>query len=170
VRAVFFVPTCKVDQRGYLSRGDFVTLHQSGHVLGSHSHCNRRLDGLSPGELREDLERSTELIASISNERPVFFAPPGGFCSHRIKLVAAENGYRFLRTMDWGYNRHLDLLNIQVLPMTGSMGGVFLRMGLAQESEFLVRTTFRMKNCLRSALRPRCYAGLRGMIFHRGTH
>ena len=170
VRAVFFVPTCKVDQRGHLSRGDLVTLHQSGHVLGSHSHGNGRLDALSLGELREDLERSTELIASIGNGRPVFFAPPGGFCSDRIKRVAAENGYRFLRTMDWGYNRHLDFMNIQVLPMTGSLGGISLRMGLAQKAEFLMRTTFLMKNCLRGALSPRHYASLRGMLFHRGTN
>ncbi len=50
----------------------------AGHELGNHTFHHTRLDTLSQGIIRDEVEQTNELIANITGRTPRVFRPPGG--------------------------------------------------------------------------------------------
>ena len=100
---IFFIITGRIGEPGYLSQTDLRTLLQLGHRFGSHTVTHRRICNLTDADLRLELERSRDTLQQLAGYDIEWFAPPGGFVNERCFDVAHLCGYRFVRTMRWGY-------------------------------------------------------------------
>jgi len=116
-RAIFFVPTAKLDRPGYLTRQQLREISQAGHTIGLHSHEHRRLDRMREPEVREQMRRSKEILGEMSGAPPVMFAPPGGFINPMVRAIALEAGVRVIRTMRWGYNEPAEMRALDCIPL-----------------------------------------------------
>ena len=115
--AIFFVPTAKVGRAGYVTESQMRELSQAGQKIGFHGHEHQRMDVLCEEDIRVQFEISSQLIQNATGTEPLFFAPPGGYFNQRLRSIALESGVRAIRTMHWGYNRHMDLSALQCIPL-----------------------------------------------------
>lgn len=145
IAGVFFVPTAKLGSRGRLSMSDVRKLAEHGNVIGSHGHTHERMDKLPPEQVAHELDVSSKIIADCVGKRPTFFAPPGGFINARVYECAFECGFRYVRTMRWGYNRDVASGTINVLPMDIFLSASFLRWGIGHRNEWLVTALYQVK-------------------------
>jgi peptidoglycan/xylan/chitin deacetylase (PgdA/CDA1 family) len=116
-QGIFFIPTAKLNQPGYLTNDRVQELAAAGHAIGFHSHEHRRLDLLPDEEIRRQIALSQKIVGDIIGARPLLFVPPGGFVDDRIRKAARDSGVRLMRTMRWGYNKKLDLMALETLPI-----------------------------------------------------
>lgn len=116
-RVVFFVPTSRLNQPGFLTEAQVRELAGAGHTIGLHSHNHQRLDVLPQDKIREEMVRSREILGGILGRKPVIFAPPGGFINAQVRAAAVEQGVRIIRSMRWGYNQKPDLLDMETVPI-----------------------------------------------------
>ena len=110
------------------------------------------------------MERSREAIQRITDQHPLHFAPPGGFYNDAVQRIAADLGYRYFRTMRWGYNRRFNATQMEVVPITGRWGNAFLISALRGKREWLLRTTHLSKAAIQRVLSPDAYDHLRGLV------
>ncbi|MGC4925915.1 polysaccharide deacetylase family protein [Streptomyces cyaneofuscatus] len=69
----------------------------AGHELGNHSWSHPFLPDLTPGQLREQLDRTGEELARVTGAAPAWFRPPYG--SLTPEVLAALDGYPTTLTM-----------------------------------------------------------------------
>ncbi len=117
MRGIFFVPTQRIGREGYLNREDVKNMSGAGHIFGLHGHQHRRLDLLSPGNLREDFARSCDLLETLTGGKPWIFAPVGGYGSDWVTATAQHFGVQTIRTMRWGLNHHPDPFALETVPI-----------------------------------------------------
>ena len=76
VKATFFVVGTEAEQNP-----DIVyRIYDYGHEVGNHFHSNERLKDIPFKEALSGIERTNEIIYSITGKRPKYFRPPGGKC------------------------------------------------------------------------------------------
>jgi peptidoglycan/xylan/chitin deacetylase (PgdA/CDA1 family) len=117
LRAVFFVPTAKLDRPDHLTRAQLRELAQAGQTIGCHSHEHKRMDILSAAEVRRQLDTAKKILEAETGAAPWIFAPPGGYANPTVRAAALEAGFRVIRTMRWGFNRKPDLTNLEAVPL-----------------------------------------------------
>lgn len=127
IRGVFFVPTLRIDRAAYLKSEDIRRMAGAGHVFGLHGHQHRRLDALSPADLREDFTRSIEFLTNLIGGRPWIFAPVGGYGSPRVTATAQAFGVQVIRTMRWGLNHTPNPLALETIPVSRDFDSSQLR-------------------------------------------
>ena len=116
-RAVFFVPTSKLNRPGYLTDAQTAQLATAGQLIGCHSHEHKRLDTLSPEEIRTQLQTACQELTRIIGQAPWIFAPPGGFITPQVQATAKSLGMEIIRTMKWGFNRKPDFSALETAPL-----------------------------------------------------
>ncbi len=62
-----------------------------GHGLGNHSWSHPFLFDLTPGQLREQIDRTTEELDRVAGTAPAWFRPPYGALSPEVLAVLAEH-------------------------------------------------------------------------------
>jgi peptidoglycan/xylan/chitin deacetylase (PgdA/CDA1 family) len=150
IQALFYISTARLNRDKYLKSEQVRLLWESGHTIGSHSHVHKRLDVEPREQVTQELELSAMAIQKIVGQRPVHFAPPGGFYNRSVQEIAQRIGYSFCRTMDWGYNRLFDSMRIEIVPMTNVLGTYFLKHALNGRLERILKLTHHMKNGFRN--------------------
>jgi peptidoglycan/xylan/chitin deacetylase (PgdA/CDA1 family) len=150
MRAIFYVPTATLDQAGYLTTSQLQTLAGDGHSIGSHSATHPRLTEVPAEQALLEMSGSAAFIEKVLGRRPLHFAPPGGLYNDTVQRLAQRAGYLSFRTMEWGYNRRLDPMRIEVVPMTERLGESFLKRALNCDSEWAFKLAFRMKRRFRT--------------------
>jgi peptidoglycan/xylan/chitin deacetylase (PgdA/CDA1 family) len=167
-RAVFFVPTAKLDRPGYLQSKQVAEMSRAGQTIGLHSHVHRRLDQLGDEDIRAQMQLSRQIIGELTGERPVFFAPPGGYVNRRVREIALESGIRVIRTMRWGYNRNPDFAALECVPLNRHCTEEEFRHVL----EFRRRsvTLYAAKEITKKVVPIRAYELLRGIVLGRSGH
>lgn len=93
-KATFFAVGRNVEAYPYFAR-DIV---QAGHELANHTYHHVRLTGLSAAAIKEELERTDDVIASVTGQDSRYFRPPGGRYSPQVLSVARGLG---LTTAFW---------------------------------------------------------------------
>jgi peptidoglycan/xylan/chitin deacetylase (PgdA/CDA1 family) len=151
LRGLFYLPTARLDTDGHLSTEQVVGLHAEGHTIGSHSHTHTRLDVLPEPEVERELETSRSRIQEILGEAPLHFAPPGGLYRPAVLTISEAVGFRFFRTMKWGFNQRLNAQEIQVVPMVTPWSNLFLRWALSGRNELTLKVAYGLKRALRVA-------------------
>ncbi|MDZ7771621.1 MAG: polysaccharide deacetylase family protein [Balneolaceae bacterium] len=88
----------------FLNWEQVAELQGMGHEIGSHSLRHRNLAGLSEGELREDLQRSREILLERTGEGGHFAFPYGRFhhFSERARRLVFETGHTSCATAEKG--------------------------------------------------------------------
>jgi len=161
-RGIFFVPTARLDREGYLSTAAAQEMSRLGQTIGLHSHEHRRLDTLGEEDIRVQMELSQEILGKIIGEKPVYFAPPGGFINRRVRDVALERGVKVIRTMHWGYNKKTDLAALDCVPINRFMS-------LAQFQQVLhfrrMAITYTLKQFTKRLIPAPTYEALRDLLF-----
>ena len=150
MQAIFYVPTARLDQGGCLTTRQLQTLASDGHTIGSHSDTHPRLTEVDAEEAFLEMKNSAAIIENLAARRALHFAPPGGIYNETVQRLAQRAGYLSFRTMDWGYNRRLDLMRMEVVPMTERWGESFLKRALSCNSDWAFKLAFRMKRGFRS--------------------
>jgi peptidoglycan/xylan/chitin deacetylase (PgdA/CDA1 family) len=163
-RAVFFVPTSKLDRPGYLASRQVAELSRAGQTIGAHSHEHRRLDWLGEEDIRVQMQLSHQIIENLVGAPPVFFAPVGGYFDRRVRDIALESGIRVIRTMRWGYNQIPDLAALQCIPLNRHFTDEEFRRVL----EFRRRSAlYAAKEITKKVIPSRTYQSLRAGMFSR---
>jgi peptidoglycan/xylan/chitin deacetylase (PgdA/CDA1 family) len=163
-RAVFFTPTAKLDRAGYLTSRQVSELNRAGQTIGLHSHEHRRLDWLAEEDIRVQMQLSHQIIGNLIGAPPVFFAPPGGYFSPRIRDIALESGIRVIRTTRWGYNTILDLTALQCIPVNRYFTDEEFRRVLALRRRSALYTA---KEITKKVIPIRSYQSLRNGVLAR---
>ncbi|ADG89468.1 polysaccharide deacetylase family protein [Thermobispora bispora] len=103
-RATFFVLGRMVDQdettRGYVRR-----MVSEGHEIGNHSWSHPALTGLSAGGVREELDRTQQVVMEVAGVRMRIMRPPYGATGQGVEKVTRDAGLAqilwTLDTFDW---------------------------------------------------------------------
>ncbi|MER6471942.1 polysaccharide deacetylase family protein [Streptomyces collinus] len=101
VRAMFFVcGECVVDNKELLAR-----MADEGHVVGNHTWTHPLLTSLDRGEIRSEMERTSDVIEDAYGERPQWFRAPYGAWNRAAFQLGAEMGMEPMAwtvdTTDW---------------------------------------------------------------------
>ena len=163
-RAIFFVPTVKLNRSGYLSTEQIQQISRARQTIGLHSHEHRRLDTLGEEDIRVQMELSQEILGKIIGEKPVYFAPPGGFINRRVRDVALERGVKVIRTMHWGYNKKKDLAALDCVPINRFMSHAHFQQALHFQS---MAVTYTLKQITKRLIPAPTYEALRDLLFRR---
>jgi len=163
-RGIFFVPTARLDREGYLSTAAAQEMSRLGQTIGLHSHEHRRLDTLGEEDIRVQMELSQEILGKIIGEKPVFFAPPGGYINQRVRDVALERGVKVIRTMHWGYNKKKNLAALDCVPINRFMSHAHFQQALHFQSMAL---TYTLKQITKRLIPAPTYEALRDLLFRR---
>ncbi len=97
----FFIPTNWIDRPGFLSKDQVRQLRHRGHLIGSHS-CShpQRISRCSWDQMRDEWQRSIDVLTGILLEPVRMASVPGGFYSRRVAEAAALSGIRTLFTSE----------------------------------------------------------------------
>ncbi|MFC9282652.1 polysaccharide deacetylase family protein [Streptomyces collinus] len=101
VRAMFFVcGECVVDNKELLAR-----MADEGHVVGNHTWTHPLLTSLDRGQIRSEMERTSDIIEDAYGERPQWFRAPYGAWNRAAFQLGAEMGMEPMAwtvdTTDW---------------------------------------------------------------------
>jgi peptidoglycan/xylan/chitin deacetylase (PgdA/CDA1 family) len=97
VRAIFFLVGEQVERNPSLA----AEIAAAGHTIASHGH--RHVNQLRRLDLREDLRRAHDAIASATGAEPRLYRPPYGIFSWP-GLAAARERYQPLLWSKWGHD------------------------------------------------------------------
>jgi peptidoglycan-N-acetylglucosamine deacetylase len=98
VRATFFLVGEQVLRNPALAR----EIADAGHGVGLHCHRHRNLMRLTPAQVREDITRAQESIATHTGLRPELYRPPYGILNASALRLARARGWRTLLWTHWG--------------------------------------------------------------------
>lgn len=103
-KAIFFVTTGLIEnQIDFMDWKQVRELSRKGHDVQSHGHTHRFLNQLSRGEIRNELEKSGEIIYNQTDKKPITFSCPGGRFDKRAVEIAKAIGYQKMFISRPGY-------------------------------------------------------------------
>jgi peptidoglycan/xylan/chitin deacetylase (PgdA/CDA1 family) len=98
VRATFFLVGEQIRRNPSLPR----EILEAGHDIGLHCDRHRNLLRLAPGQVRDDLDRAADAIATSTGRTPVLYRPPYGVLNAAALRQANARGWRTLLWSHWG--------------------------------------------------------------------
>ncbi|HKW46899.1 MAG TPA: polysaccharide deacetylase family protein [Gemmatimonadaceae bacterium] len=100
-RGHFFVTTGRIGAPSFLTPDQIRSLHQRGHIIGSHSHSHpARISTCSWKELLREWETSRSALSELLREDVTTASVPGGYLSRRVAEAASNAGFRVLFTSE----------------------------------------------------------------------
>jgi peptidoglycan/xylan/chitin deacetylase (PgdA/CDA1 family) len=74
------------------SRDAGAKLFAAGHELGNHTYTHRRMVLVTPGRIREEVERTDSLVRAAGQRGPIWFRPPFGYKLVGLPRYLASTG------------------------------------------------------------------------------
>lgn len=102
-KAIFFIPTEKIGQKGYLRHDDVLTLHRAGMEIGSHGVSHVDWHRLSDGELECELVDSKLFLEELIGSPVMSVSCPFGEYDRRVLRFLRKAGYEKAYTSDRGW-------------------------------------------------------------------
>lgn len=97
VKGIFFIVTDRIGTPGFMGEDDIRQLHQSGHIIGSHSHTHPNVfKSLTEAEMLFQWSKSKEILENILGEKVSICSIPGGDASILAYQTALASGYSIL--------------------------------------------------------------------------
>lgn len=93
-KATFFILGIVAEEHPDLVR----TIYEKGHEIASHAYSHKRLHHLSDGEVRDEVEKSVNLLEAITGEKPLGFRAPSFSLDNSTKQaleVLVEFGFEY---------------------------------------------------------------------------
>ncbi|MUG44948.1 polysaccharide deacetylase family protein [Paenibacillus woosongensis] len=109
-KATFFVVGERVEKHPEIVKMQLA----KGHEIGNHSYRHPSFQGLSKGNMHNELSKTQQAIYQATGYKAVLFRPPGGFYNETLINVSKANELKFILwswhqdTKDWrspGVNR-----------------------------------------------------------------
>ncbi len=94
IKATFFVLGLVAEEHPDLVR----MIYQKGHEIASHAYSHKMLPHLSDHEVRDEIERSVNLLESITGESPLGFRAPSFSMDNQTRQALAvlmEYGFEY---------------------------------------------------------------------------
>ncbi|BBB90069.1 MAG TPA: polysaccharide deacetylase family protein [Methylomusa anaerophila] len=98
VHATFFI----LGENGESNPGLIARENAEGHEISSHGYSHKHLTKLSKDQIKEELERTENLIRQYA-PKPLLFRPPGGLYNQDVLEVVRNRGYS---TILWTVDPH----------------------------------------------------------------
>jgi peptidoglycan/xylan/chitin deacetylase (PgdA/CDA1 family) len=100
----------------------------AGHDIGLHCHRHRNLLRLTPGQVREDIDRAVAIIEHATGRAPALYRPPYGVLNASALQLARARGWRTLLWSHWGrdWERRATAESIAALVTDGAGEGSVL--------------------------------------------
>lgn len=111
-KGVFFISTKYIGTPGFLDKEQVVALAARGHIVGSHSHTHPEIfTKLSKDEVREEWQKSYEILQGILNNKNLPMSIPNGYASKTIMQEAIDCGFTDIytsqpTTIDHQFQKH----------------------------------------------------------------
>ncbi len=97
LKGMYFVTTKRIGTKGFLEEKDILTLHNSGHTIGSHSHTHPMIfRSLRYDQMLEEWKTSKDILENILDEEVLYCSIPGGDSDLKTYESATEAGFRFI--------------------------------------------------------------------------
>ncbi len=78
---------------------------EEGHELGNHTFSHPHMNSLTPGQIREELEKLEQMLMEVAGVKPSLFRPPFGEYNNEVIRIASEMGYKSIQwsidSLDW---------------------------------------------------------------------
>ncbi|OZI11632.1 chitooligosaccharide deacetylase [Bacillaceae bacterium SAS-127] len=80
---------------------------KEGHEIGNHTYSHASGENISADLLTKELEKTTQLVTTLTGKKPVLYRPVGGVYNDLIVETARESGYQvvlwswYQDTKDW---------------------------------------------------------------------
>ncbi|QGQ46810.1 polysaccharide deacetylase family protein [Metabacillus sediminilitoris] len=101
VKATFFLEGRWVKENPEMAK----MIVDAGHEVGNHSYTHPDMSQLSPSSIREQLVKTNEIIKSVTDITPTWFAPPSGSFKKEVVTIADEMNMNTVLwsvdTIDW---------------------------------------------------------------------
>ncbi|WP_102028265.1 polysaccharide deacetylase family protein [Salirhabdus sp. Marseille-P4669] len=111
VKATFFIDGAWAEKNVELVK----MIKEEGHEIGSHGYNHPNMSRLSNEEIRNQLTKTNNILKSIVDEKPMYFAPPAGNYTDSVVKVADELEMETILwtvdTIDWQNPTKQALLN-----------------------------------------------------------
>lgn len=99
LKGYFFISTCFIGRKGFLTSEQIVDLHHRGHFIGAHSHTHpKNLTMLSANEIEKEWAVSIETLNNIVLKKIKVASIPGGFYSDLSRIALRNNGIEMIFT------------------------------------------------------------------------
>ena len=118
IEAAFFVVGMNLETEE--NRRAMRRAYAEGHLIGNHTYSHPALTKLSPGEIREELRRTQDLIGDCAGG-PRLFRPPFAILDARVSRIIREEGFDLamwnVDSLDWKFrsSRWVDVTMKHVL-------------------------------------------------------
>lgn len=168
IRGTAFVTTDWIGTRGYMEPEQLRALDAHGWTVGAHGASHRYLSDLSDQELRCELERSRDRLASVLGRAPEHMSLPGGRADRRVVAAVRAAGYGSLATSEVGTNpEQIDPCVVRRVMVLRSWREQDLRRAARGDRAFLARLWTRQAalGAFKRALGNARYDQLRGAAF-----
>ena len=87
----------------YLDKNQLIELSRMPNVtIGSHGYSHLRLADLSNEQIQKELQQSKELLEDLTEKTIDTMSYPHGSYTAEVLTIAAELGYKFAATSNWG--------------------------------------------------------------------
>ena len=100
-RVTFFVTGSRVEANSDIIRRAF----DMGNEIANHSWSHARFTRISDDQIRNEIQRTSDAIRSVTGVSPPFYRPPYGSTDDRVVRVSTEMGYSIIKwtldTLDW---------------------------------------------------------------------
>lgn len=101
IKATFFI-----EGKWAKENADYVKMiNEQGHVIGNHAYNHPEMARLSAKEIKEQINRTNEIIEAIIGETPEWFAPPSGSFNNQVVKTADNMNMETILwsvdTIDW---------------------------------------------------------------------
>lgn len=137
LNGLYFITTNRIGTKGFLSEKDILSLHEAGHIMGSHSHTHPMIfRSLSAKQMVEEWKNSKDILENILGEEIGHCSIPGGDADLKTYATASEAGFQFI-------------FDSEPIPETRLMGNseIFGRFSVkAQTSDQEFREMLELKN------------------------
>lgn len=97
VKATFFI-----EGKWAKEESEYVQMiYDQGHLIGNHAYSHPDMERLSRPDIKDQIEKTNEIITAITSEKPKWFAPPsGGYNMSVVEEASALNMETILWTVD----------------------------------------------------------------------
>ena len=96
-KGIYFITTKRIGTSGFLAENDIRTLHENGHIIGSHSHTHPMIfRTLTYAQMLEEWKVSKGILEDILGEEILHCSVTGGDSDLKTYESAVEAGFRYI--------------------------------------------------------------------------
>jgi peptidoglycan/xylan/chitin deacetylase (PgdA/CDA1 family) len=143
-KATFFLEGQYVKSRKAFAK----RMAKEGHELGNHSYTHPHLRDIGDDQIRSELERTEEIIFSVTGKRSTMMRPPYGEFDERVQRISADMGLPIVLwnggSRDWA-TKNADAIYKEVMRSAKRDGVILMHDWVAQTVQVMPKILTSLK-------------------------